>query len=199
MDRPLFLCLTGWRQAGGIPFRADSAPFFCPECLWGTFRAGFGAFSCPGGGWYPILRRKRCLFLLQMPLGHLPRRIWGIFLPGRRLVFRSAQVLPPFPAPNASGVPSAQDLGHFPARQAVVAHSAQEKMPFSAPNASGAPSAQDLGHFPARQAVGIPFRAGFAAFSCPKCLWGTFRAGFRAFSCPEGGWYPILSVGKMQL
>ena len=165
MDRPLFLCLPGRRQAGGIPFRADSAPFFCLECLWSTFRAGFGAFFCPAGGRYPILRRKRCLFLLQMPTEHLPRRIWGIFLPGRRLVF----------------------------------HSAQEKMPFSAPNASGVLSAQDLGHFPARLACGIPFCTGKDAFFCSKCLWGTFRAGFGAFSCPGGGWYPILSVGKMQL
>ena len=72
-------------------------------------------------------------------------------------------------------------------------------MPFSAPNASGVPSAQDLGHFPAREAGGIPFRAGKDAFFCSKCLWGTFCAGFGAFSCPGGGWYPILSVGKMQL
>ena len=79
------------REAGGIPFCAGKDAFFCLECLWGTFRAGFGAFSCPGGVWYPISRRKRCLFLLQMPLGHLLRRIWGIFLPGRRVVSHSAQ------------------------------------------------------------------------------------------------------------
>ena len=154
MDRPLFLCLPNWRQAGGIPFRADSAPSFCPECLWSTFRAGFGAFSCPEGGWYPVLSRKRCLFLPGMPSGHLPRRIWGIFLPGRRVVSHSEQEKMPFSAPNASGAPSAPDLGHFPARKAV-----------------GIPFCAGKDAFFCSKCLWGTFRAGFGAFSCPVGVW----------------------------
>ena len=87
-----------------------------------------------------------------MPPGHLSRRIWGIFLPGRRLVSLSAQEMIPFYARNASGAPSAQDLGQFSAREAVGILSAQEMIPFYARNASGAPFAQELGHFSAREA-----------------------------------------------
>ena len=39
------------RQAVGNPFRAGNDTFFCPKYLWGTFHAGFGAFSCSAGGW----------------------------------------------------------------------------------------------------------------------------------------------------
>ena len=42
-------------------------------------------FSTSAGGWYPLPRRKCYLFLLQMPPGHPQRRIWGIFLSGRRV------------------------------------------------------------------------------------------------------------------
>ena len=31
--------------------RAGKDAFFCLELLRSTFRAGFGAFSCPAGGW----------------------------------------------------------------------------------------------------------------------------------------------------
>ena len=46
------------REAGGILFRAGKDTFFCPELPRSPFCAGFGAFSCPGGGWYPLPRRK---------------------------------------------------------------------------------------------------------------------------------------------
>ena len=100
-------------------FRAGNDTFFCPECPCSTFCAGFGAIFCSGGGWYHVLRRKRYLFLPGLFPGHLLRRIWGIFLLGRRLVSLSAQEMIPFSAPNASGAPSAQELGHFSAREAV--------------------------------------------------------------------------------
>ena len=72
------------RQAGGILFCAGKDAFVCLEPPRSTFCAGCGAFSCPAGGWYPIPRRKRCLFLPGTATEHLLRRIWGIFLPGRR-------------------------------------------------------------------------------------------------------------------
>ena len=78
------------RQAGGILFCAGNDTFFCAEPPRSIFRAGFWAYSCPEGGWYPIPRRKRYLFLPGTASEHLLRRIWGIFLPGRRLVSRSA-------------------------------------------------------------------------------------------------------------
>ena len=77
-------------------------------------------------------RRKRCLFLPGTATEHLLRRVLGVFLPGRRVVTHSAQEKMPFSAWNRHGAPSAQDLGHFSARQMV----------------------------PVRQAGGIPFCAG---------------------------------------
>ena len=105
------------RQAGGIPFCAGLKVIFCPESPRSTLRAGFGAFSWPGGGWYPILRRKRYLFLPGVAPEHLPRRIGGVFLPGRRGVSHSAPEKIPISARNPSGAPSAQVEGHFPARE----------------------------------------------------------------------------------
>ena len=81
-----FGCFLAWR-ADGIPFRAGKDTFFCPESPLSTFRAGFGAFSCLAGGWYPILRRKRCLFLPGAASEYLLRRIWGVFLRSGRVVF----------------------------------------------------------------------------------------------------------------
>ena len=40
------------RRAVGIPFCAGKDTFFCSEPPLSTFRAGLGAFSCPGGGGY---------------------------------------------------------------------------------------------------------------------------------------------------
>ena len=105
---------SAW-QAVGIPFRAGKDAFFCLEPPRSTFRAGFGAIFCPAGGWYPVPRRKRCLFLPETASEHHPSRIWGIFLPGRRLVSRSAQEKTPFSAWNRLGTPSEQDLGQFSA------------------------------------------------------------------------------------
>ena len=79
------------REAVGVLFRAGFAAFSCLQPPRSTFCAGFRVFSCSAGGWYPLPRRKCYLFLLQMPPGHPQRRIWGIFLPGRRVVSRSAQ------------------------------------------------------------------------------------------------------------
>ena len=180
------------REAGGMPFCAGNDTLFCAELPRNTFRAGLVVFFCPVGGWYLIPRRKRYLFLPGVAFEHLPRRIGGIFLLGRRVVSHSAQISPPLSARNASGAPSAPDLGHFPARKAVVAHSAQEKMPFSAWNRLEAPSAPDLGCFPAREAGGMPFCGGKDTFFCPESPWNIFRAGFGVFFCPGGGWYPIL-------
>ena len=53
------------RQAVGIPFRAGKDTYFCPEPLRSTFRAGFGAFSCPADGRYPIPRRKNTIFVAE--------------------------------------------------------------------------------------------------------------------------------------
>lgn len=53
------------RKAVGIPFRAGKDTFFCPEPLRSTFCAGFGAFSCPEGGWYPVLRQKNTIFVAE--------------------------------------------------------------------------------------------------------------------------------------
>ena len=76
---------------------------------------------------YSVLRRKRYLFLPGMPPWYLLRRIWGIFLPGRRVVTPSAPEMIPFSARNASAAPSAHDLGHFPARKAVGVSGLQQK------------------------------------------------------------------------
>ena len=73
------------REAVGIPFCAGKDTFFCLEPPRSTFRARFGVFSCSAGGWYSIPRRKRCLFLPGVALKHLLRRLWGIFLLGRRV------------------------------------------------------------------------------------------------------------------
>ena len=86
------------REAGGMPFCAGKDTFFCAEPPRNTFCAGFGVFFCPAGGWYLILRRKRCLFL-----------------PGRRVVSHSAPEKIPFPARNRPGSPSAQVEGRFSA------------------------------------------------------------------------------------
>ena len=76
------------REAGGMPFCAGNDTLFCAELPRNTFCAGFGVFFCPAGGWYPILRRKRYLFLPGTPPEHLPRRSrleepsaqdWGCF------------------------------------------------------------------------------------------------------------------------
>ena len=48
---------------------------------------------------------------------HLPRRIWGVFLPGRRVVCHSAPEMIPFSSRGCLGTPSAQDLGCFPAQE----------------------------------------------------------------------------------
>ena len=85
-------------------------------------------------------------------------------------------------------------LNFLPGRR-LASHSAQELGHFSAREASDAPSAQDLVCFSARQAVGIPFSAGKDAFFCPKCLRGTFRAGRKAFSCSAGE----CAIGKILL
>ena len=69
------------RQAVGIPFRAGKDAFFCLKPPRSTIRAGFGAFFCPAGGWYPVPRRKRHLFLRGTASEHHPSRIWGNFLP----------------------------------------------------------------------------------------------------------------------
>ncbi len=69
------------RQAVGIPFRAGKDAFFCLKPPRSTIRAGFGAFFCPAGGWYPVPRRKRHLFLPGTASEHHPSRIWGNFLP----------------------------------------------------------------------------------------------------------------------
>ena len=90
------------RQAVGIPFRAGNDTFFCPEPPRSTFRVGLGAFSCLGGGWYPIPRRKRHLFLRGTASEPLPRRIWVIFLPGRQVVSCSAQQKIPFFLPGTA-------------------------------------------------------------------------------------------------
>ena len=68
----------------------------------------------------PIPRRKRCLFLPGIASEHLPRRLSGVFLLGRRLVSHSAPEKMPFSARNRLGAPSALVEGHFSARQAVV-------------------------------------------------------------------------------
>ena len=73
-------------------------------------------FSCSGGGWYPILRRKRYLFLLGVALKHLPRWIGGVFLPGRRVVCHSAPEKMLFSARSRLEAPSEQVEGRFPAR-----------------------------------------------------------------------------------
>ena len=129
------------------------------------------------GGRYPVPRRFCPLFLLQMPTGHLPRRICGIFLPGRRLVSHSAQEKMPFSAPNASGAPSAQDLGRFSARQA-----------------GGIPFCAGKDTFFCFKYLRGTFRAGFGAFSCPADGWYpilrrknaviVFRGGYAV--CREG-------------
>ena len=46
------------RLAVGIPFCAVKDTFFCHELPRSTFRAGFGSFFCPAGGWYLLPRRK---------------------------------------------------------------------------------------------------------------------------------------------
>ena len=51
-------------------------------------------------------------------VSNLLRRKWGVFLLGRRLVFRSAQEMIPFSARNRLGAPSAQEFGRFSAREA---------------------------------------------------------------------------------
>ena len=73
------------REAVGIPFRAGFASFSCPEPPRSTFCAGFRVFSCPAGGGYPLPRRNCRLFLPGAASEHPPRRIWGIFLLGRRV------------------------------------------------------------------------------------------------------------------
>ena len=158
------------RQAVGIPFCAGKDTFFCLECLRVTFQAGFGVFFCPEGGWYPVLRRKRYLFLLETTPEHLLRRIWGVFLRGRRVVSSSAQEKMPFSAWNASGAPSAQEMRCCPARKAVG-------IPFRAGNDT----------FFCPECLRCTFRAGVQAFFCPECLRVTFQAGFGVFFCSAGG------------
>ena len=70
-----------------MPFCAGKDTFFCLESLRSNFCAGLAAFSCPAGRWYPILRRKRYLFLPGVAPEHLPRRIGGVFLLSGRVVF----------------------------------------------------------------------------------------------------------------
>ena len=65
------------REAVGYPFCAGKDTFFCPECLRSTFRAGIGVFFCLGGGWCPVRRRKRCLFLPESTPRLLLRREMG--------------------------------------------------------------------------------------------------------------------------
>ena len=119
-------------------------------------------------------RRKRCFFLPGVALKHLPSRIWGVFLLGRRLVSHSAPEKIPFSARSRPGAPSAQDLGCFPAREAVGIQFCAGKDTFFC-----------LG--PPRST----FRAGKDAFFCPESPRSTFRAGFGVFFCPGGGWYAI--------
>ena len=125
------------RQAVGISFCAGKDTFFCPEPPRSTFCAGFGVFSCSAGGWYPIPRRKRCIFLPGAASEHLSRRIGGVFLLGRRWVSYSGQEKIHFSARSRLGAPSAQDLGCFSAQNASEAPSAREMDHFSARNASG--------------------------------------------------------------
>ena len=101
------------RQAVGAPFRAGTLTLLGAKPLRSTFRAGFGVFFCSAGGCHPVPRRKRYLFLPRAASEHLPRRIWSVFLLGRRLVSRSAQEMMPISAPNASGAPSAQGFAPF--------------------------------------------------------------------------------------
>ena len=62
-----------------------------------------------------------------MPPRHLLRRIWGIFLLGRRLVSLSAREKIPFSARIASEAPSAQEKIPFSAREAVGVSGLQQK------------------------------------------------------------------------